>query len=71
MNELVLSFGEKRDQRHAPEKSRGHEWRKDEDGHVDVFAYEVGFHNGPVCVKCGYYFCHHCQTQPTKDCKGE
>ena len=42
------------------EDPRGHEWQKDEDDTVDIFAMDDGIHNGPKCVKCGYSFCHHC-----------
>lgn len=53
---------------------RGHEWALDENGEVDHFAHcidvpgEPPGHNGPQCVKCGYYFCEHCQSGPSKDC---
>ncbi len=30
---------------------------------VDIFAYEVGFHNGMKCKKCGYEFCMHCTSE--------
>lgn len=42
---------------------RGHVWQeKDEEdgGRVDRMAYAHGYHNGPVCVNCGYYFCEWC-----------
>jgi hypothetical protein len=43
---------------------KGHEWQIDEDtGMVDIFAFDVDGHNGPLCVKCGYAFCHHCKTE--------
>lgn len=37
-----------------------HQWRRDEDGNIDEFAMESGYHNGPVCERCGYTFCEHC-----------
>lgn len=38
-----------------------HRWQTDERGEVDVFAgVDVGYHNGPLCVNCGYSFCEHC-----------
>jgi hypothetical protein len=48
---------------------KGHEWAKnDYDGEVDIFAYNPSeYCNGPLCVKCGYGFCHHCESVP--DCK--
>lgn len=51
-----------------PENARGHEWRRDDDGEVDIFGVEYGHHNGPICVKCGYGFCHHCADGPGEDC---
>lgn len=49
---------------------QGHEWRRDEDGEVDIFAYTEGqYCNGPECVKCGYGFCHHCQELPVVSCE--
>ena len=29
---------------------------------IDIFGYESGYHNGPVCVFCHMGFCHHCDT---------
>lgn len=52
--------------------TRGHVWATDEDGVLDIFAYEGGdYHNGPKCVKCGYGFCHHCKEGPAKDCSSQ
>lgn len=49
------------------ESRRGHVWRT-EDGELDLFGYEHGHHNGPICENCGYGFCHHCQDLPDEDC---
>jgi hypothetical protein len=51
----------------------GHVWRRnDYNEEVDVFGYEEGeYHNGPVCVRCGYGFCHHCGDRPCTPCPGE
>jgi hypothetical protein len=47
---------------------KGHEWRKDAFGDIDIFAYNPSkYCNGPVCAKCGYGFCHHCDSVP--DCR--
>ena len=37
-------------------------WNEDEDGAHDVaiFAYSIGYHNGPVCKACGAHWCQHC-----------
>jgi len=51
---------------------RGHVWiRNKDDGVINIFGFEEGFCNGPRCAKCGYGFCHHCHSGPTKDCPGE
>lgn len=52
----------------APKNRRGHVWKKEEDGDIDIFGMSAGHHNGPVCVKCGYGFCHHCHELPQMDC---
>jgi hypothetical protein len=51
-------------------EAKGHEWVRDDDGNIDVFAYSAGqFCNGPVCSKCGYGYCHHCHLDvPPKEC---
>lgn len=36
-----------------------HKWIKNGKD-IDIFAYEVGHHNGPKCSVCGFEFCHHC-----------
>lgn len=45
-----------------------HKWKRHADGTIDVFAYEVGYHNGPACERCGYSYCEHCQDGPTQPC---
>jgi hypothetical protein len=47
---------------------RGHVWKLDEDGEIDYFGYDGDVHNGPLCVNCGYGFCHHCVRGPEHDC---
>lgn len=50
-------------------RTRGHIWRRDEDGSLDIFAYNPRDpHNGPECIRCGYGFCHHCEVGPEQDC---
>lgn len=39
---------------------KGHVLQLDEDGSVDYFAMDSGFHNGPQCVECGEMWCQHC-----------
>lgn len=50
--------------------NRGHVWKTEDDGDVDIMANAGGIHNGPECVKCGYSFCHHCAENglPAEDC---
>ena len=38
-----------------------HMWERDEDGKIDVWAAEGGFHNGPICRVCGESPCVHCR----------
>lgn len=45
---------------HVHEEYPEHDWRREEDGTVDRFAYEVSYCNGPVCERCGWSFCTHC-----------
>lgn len=41
--------------------TQGHVWETyEDDKEVNTFAYQKGFHNGPVCVNCGMSFCEHC-----------
>lgn len=47
---------------------RGHIWKIDQDGSIDIFGVEYGNHNGPICVNCEYSFCHHCEIGPKVDC---
>ena len=49
--------------------THGHIWQKDDDGSINIFAFESGNHNGPVCIKCGYSFCHHCQDKVDQECQ--
>ncbi len=48
----------------------GHVWkRNDYDRGIDIFGFSEGdHHNGPVCVNCGYGFCHHCEDKPSHVC---
>jgi hypothetical protein len=50
-----------------PERPKGrwipvheHMWRKFE-GSIDEFAWESGYHNGPVCELCREHICIHCK----------
>lgn len=58
-------------EREYEKDNKGHVWMLNEDGNVDIFGYDVGDHNGPVCEKCGYGFCHHCSDVPKENCTEE
>ena len=45
---------------HIHEEYPEHDWKREKDGDIDVFAFDVDFHNGPVCNRCYYSFCIHC-----------
>lgn len=44
-----------------------HDWFKDEDGKIDMWALDSGFHNGPMCKRCGESFCLHCNPNWEQD----
>jgi len=45
------------------QKKHGHQWEKDDDGEINIFAYSSGYCNGPLCERCGYHFCKHCVSE--------
>ena len=45
---------------HIHEVYPKHDWIRDEDGEIDMWVMDVGFHNGPGCKRCGASFCEHC-----------
>ena len=49
-----------------------HNWEKDENGNVNEWAWESGFHNGVFCVDCGKSVCVHCDPDYMEldDCTG-
>jgi hypothetical protein len=53
------------------EHPRGHIWKVDDDGDLDIFAFACGpYCNGPRCVTCGYGFCQHCTNEEAEvDCR--
>lgn len=54
-------------------ENKGHTWKLNEDGEVDEFAMSYEFHNGPMCTKCYYTYCVHCDKgdEPRKECTGD
>lgn len=49
-----------------------HNWQKDENGNVDEWAWEAGYHNGVYCVDCRKTVCVHCNPDYMEldDCTG-
>ena len=45
---------------HHYQENTKHDWYLNEDGDIDVWQLDEGFHNGPRCRSCGYTFCEHC-----------
>jgi len=51
----------------AAAREKGHTLRTwGDDGHVDIFVTDAGFHNGPGCETCGWSACMHCDWQAKK-----
>jgi hypothetical protein len=49
-----------------------HTWIIGTDSHVNFHAYEDGYHNGPRCAVCGFYFCCWCEPDHYDDeCDGQ
>lgn len=38
-----------------------HLWERNSSGNVNEFAMEADNHNGPMCERCGYSYCQHCE----------
>ena len=59
--------------KHTYIKHRKHTWKKDENGEIDTFAWDLDYHNGVVCEVCGKTVCVHCNPNYDKleDCKSE
>ena len=57
---------------HIHEEHSEHLWRRDENGEIDLWAFELGYCNGPVCTRCWHSECEHCnedwETDPTEPC---
>jgi hypothetical protein len=46
-----------------------HKWRMREDDStiVDDYAYSSDMHNGPICERCHFYYCVHCDSADEKE----
>lgn len=53
--------------------SKKHVWRRKENGDIDTWAWEVDYHNGPVCELCYSSPCEHCNPDwmELDDCSAE
>ncbi len=49
-----------------------HNWERDENGNINEWAWESGFHNGVFCVDCGKSVCVGCNPDYMEldDCTG-
>lgn len=71
-----LSLSTKQHKTRTIPDSKGHIWKITPQGEIDDMAYDVddpdsgGGHNGPMCIVCGDFFCHHCQKSPDEPCPG-
>jgi hypothetical protein len=45
---------------HIHEEYPEHDWERKENGDIDDFAYDGDYHNGPMCKRCYYSSCIHC-----------
>ena len=61
-NELFTWYDAERDAWEKAMRQHGHEPEMFYDGKVDLFAYIEHIHNGPVCVRCGWSTCMHCNS---------
>ena len=52
---------------HIHEEYPEHDWITDENGNIDEFGLDYGFHNGPMCKRCYYSFCMHCKPNGWND----
>lgn len=57
---------------HIHEEHSEHLWRRDKSGKIDLWAFDYGYCNGPVCTRCWYSECEHCNPEwknnPTEPC---
>jgi hypothetical protein len=57
---------------HIHEEYAEHDWMRDKNGKIDTWAWDAGFHNGPMCTRCFHSECEHCnpkwETEPEEPC---
>ena len=52
---------------HIHEVYPKHDWARDKNGEIDMWAMDVGFHNGPMCKRCYHSVCEHCEPDWDED----
>lgn len=52
---------------HRRSEHTKHDWYRNKDGEIDIWAVDVGYHNGPMCRRCGFSFCEHCNPDGYND----
>ena len=57
----ILDLLEAKSPIHVHQEYPEHDWKTDEDGKIDEWVIDYGYHNGPGCKRCGYSFCMHCK----------
>lgn len=45
---------------HIHEEYPEHDWVREEDGSIDMWVLDSGYHNGPACLRCHESFCQFC-----------
>ena len=57
---------------HIHEEHSEHLWSRNKKGEIDMFAFESGYCNGPMCTRCYHVECEHCnpkwETEPEEPC---
>ena len=57
---------------HIHEEYPEHLWQRDKNGNIDLWAFEEGYCDGPVCTRCWHSECVHCnedwETDHVCDC---
>lgn len=52
-------------------EAKGHKLCRNEDGEVDHWVVDVGYHNGPGCELCKDSWCEHCtDADKVRECPG-
>lgn len=65
-NEFEQKVQQKHDHVWMTNRETHPDWYDDNENYgdeVDVFAYSIGYHNGPKCKNCGFSFCQHCESE--------